>query len=32
MKDLYSFHTSEEKLLQYYENVKIAYRKVYDRL
>lgn len=32
MKDLYSFHTSEEKLLEYYENVKIAYRKVYDRL
>lgn len=32
MKDLYSFHTSEEKLLEYYEMVKIAYRKIYDRL
>ncbi|KUK50013.1 MAG: Proline--tRNA ligase [Parcubacteria bacterium 33_209] len=31
MKDLYSFHTSEEDLLDYYEKVKEAYFKIYDR-
>jgi prolyl-tRNA synthetase len=33
MKDLYSFHTSEEDLLRYYhEKAKPAYTKVYQRL
>lgn len=32
MKDLYSFHKTEETLLEYYEMVKQAYKKVYDRL
>jgi len=32
MKDLYSFHPSEKELLEYYENMKIAYRKIFDRL
>ena len=33
MKDLYSFHTSEEDLLDYYHNqAKPAYIKVFDRL
>jgi len=33
MKDLYSFHTSEEDLQDYYHNkVKQAYIKIYDRL
>jgi len=32
MKDLYSFHTTEAQLLEYYDNVRIAYKKVYDRL
>lgn len=30
MKDLYSFHVSEEDLLQYYDVVKDAYRKVFE--
>lgn len=32
MKDMYSFHTSEEDLNQYYEKVKQAYLRVYKRL
>ncbi len=32
MKDLYSFHTSEEDLDRYYERVKEAYYRVYKRL
>lgn len=32
MKDLYSFHTSEEDLKQYYEIVKLAYITIFDRL
>ncbi|MEK7172033.1 MAG: proline--tRNA ligase [Patescibacteria group bacterium] len=32
MKDMYSFHTSEQDLEQYYEKVKIAYLRVYKRL
>lgn len=32
MKDLYSFHKSEDSLLTYYDEVKIAYKKVFDRL
>jgi len=32
MKDLYSFHKNEENLLAYYDEVKIAYKKVFDRL
>lgn len=32
MKDLYSFHKDEASLLEYYEMVKGAYKKVYDRL
>jgi len=32
MKDLYSFHTSEAQLLTYYDQVRKAYKKVYDRL
>lgn len=32
MKDLYSFHASEEDLVSYYEKVKKAYIKIYDRL
>lgn len=32
MKDLYSFHKTEETLLEYYNNVKIAYKKIFDRL
>lgn len=31
MKDLYSFHNSEESLNKYYERVKGAYLRVYDR-
>jgi len=31
MKDLYSFHESEEDLFDYYEKVKEAYFKIYDR-
>ncbi len=32
MKDLYSFHTSEEDLLAYYERAKEAYMRVYTRV
>jgi len=32
MKDLYSFHVDEEDLNRYYEIVKQAYFKIYDRL
>jgi prolyl-tRNA synthetase len=31
MKDLYSFHASEEDLMQYYEKVAKAYQKVFKR-
>jgi prolyl-tRNA synthetase len=31
MKDLYSFHVSEEDLTRYYENVAEAYRKIFSR-
>lgn len=31
MKDLYSFHVSEEDLWQYYEKVKQAYHKIFKR-
>jgi prolyl-tRNA synthetase len=31
MKDLYSFHSSEEDLDNYYEKVKVAYRNIYNR-
>jgi prolyl-tRNA synthetase len=32
MKDLYSAHTSEEDLMNYYEKVKGAYEKIFQRL
>jgi prolyl-tRNA synthetase len=32
MKDMYSFHASSEDFLRYYETVKTAYLKVFDRL
>lgn len=32
MKDLYSFHKTEQNLLEYYENVKIAYKNIFDKL
>lgn len=32
MKDLYSFHTSEEDLDRYYHEVENAYARIYDRL
>lgn len=32
MKDLYSFHTDEKDLQRYYEEVKKAYSKTFDRL
>lgn len=32
MKDLYSAHTSEEDLMNYYERVKHAYEKIFTRL
>lgn len=32
MKDLYSFHTSEEDLDRYYREVENAYARIYDRL
>lgn len=32
MKDLYSAHTSEEDLMEYYERVKRAYEKIFTRL
>ena len=31
MKDLYSFHTSEEDLLKFYNRVGVAYKKIFDR-
>ncbi|MDP3953859.1 MAG: aminoacyl--tRNA ligase-related protein [bacterium] len=31
MKDLYSFHTSEEDMLEYYGKVKDAYAKIFER-
>lgn len=31
MKDLYSFHSTEKDLDEYYEKVKIAYKNIYDR-
>src|SRR3989304_8986273 len=32
MKDLYSAHTSEKDLMDYYNKVKIAYEKIFERL
>ena len=32
MKDMYSFHTSEEDFDSFYENMKEAYKKIYDRI
>ena len=32
MKDLYSFHTSEEDLDEFYSKVEEAYRRIFDRL
>jgi len=32
MKDLYSAHVSEEDMLEYYEKVKSAYKKIFKRL
>lgn len=32
MKDLYSFHKTEQTLLAYYENIKISYKKIFDTL
>ena len=32
MKDMYSFHATEEDLDDFYEKVKIAYLKIYERL
>lgn len=32
MKDLYSAHTSEKDLMDYYEKVKVAYSKIFERL
>lgn len=32
MKDLYSAHASEEDLMEYYEKVKEAYKRIYTRL
>lgn len=32
MKDLYSAHTTEKDLMEYYERAKVAYMKVYERL
>jgi len=32
MKDLYSFHATEESLDEYYEEVKLAYAKVFNRV
>ena len=32
MKDLYSFHTSEEDLNDFYEKAEVAYAKIFDRL
>jgi prolyl-tRNA synthetase len=32
MKDLYSFHTSEEDLAEYYKQVGASYKRIYERL
>ena len=32
MKDLYSFHTDEKDFNNYYEKVKLAYKKIFDRM
>ncbi|MEK7479344.1 MAG: aminoacyl--tRNA ligase-related protein [Patescibacteria group bacterium] len=32
MKDMYSFHTSEEDLEKYYEKAKASYRKIFQRV
>ncbi len=32
MKDLYSFHKSEDTLLEYYENIKKSYKNIFDTL
>jgi prolyl-tRNA synthetase len=32
MKDLYSAHSDEDDLMRYYEKVKEAYRKIFDRI
>lgn len=32
MKDMYSFHSSEEDLLTFYDNSKNAYKKVFERM
>lgn len=32
MKDLYSFHTDEKDLMMYYEKMKKAYQKVFERM
>lgn len=32
MKDLYSFHESEEDLLRYYEKVAVSYHKIFSRV
>lgn len=31
MKDLYSFHTDEEDFEEYYESMKVSYKKVFER-
>lgn len=32
MKDLYSFHTSEDDLMEYYDSVAEAYKKIFERV
>ncbi len=32
MKDLYSFHATEEDMLKYYEKAKVAYRRIFERV
>ena len=32
MKDLYSFHATEEDMINYYEKMKVVYRKVFERV
>lgn len=32
MKDLYSFHATKEDLSEYYDKVKVAYMRIYDRI
>jgi prolyl-tRNA synthetase len=32
MKDAYSFHSSNEDFVEYYENMKKAYMRIFDRL